>query len=322
MSLEMLGQTRAASLFGGRPQVASGRWKLSAPVGVGQPNVRRDVLIVQQMLNRFRHDDPSPTSLPETGVFDHATRHRLASFQRTVAHLRRPDAVIGLPGPTEKALRSVGLPQAKSFAGQQVPLDTSGFGTTARPVLHPEGYLTQLLALKAASPKSPIKKAFFNKLLPGAANAKVKWGTPIAVLLAQAALESHWGLTAPGNAYFGIKGTSPSGKSQMFATHEERNGHLEAETDAFRSYDTVEEATDDYGRFLRTNRRYGGAFAYANDPLKFLHAICVAKYASLGGYYPLAASIIQINGLADFDAVGAMPRPIYTDAISIGENVG
>ena len=108
----------------------------------------------------------------------------------------------------------------------------------------------------------------------------------------------------------------------MLATHEERGGHLDPETDAFRAYDTVEEAVDDYGRFLRTNRRYAGAFAFSNEPLKFLYAICAAKYASLGAYYPRAASIIQFNGLADFDAVGLLPRMVYMDAVSIGKNMG
>ena len=199
-------------------------------------------------------------------------------------------------------------------------MPTAGFSD--RPVVEPDGYVAKLLALKAASPKSAMKKAFFDKLLPPTAHAKIRWGTPIAVLLAQAALESTWGQTAPGNAYFGIKGKSLTGKSQMLATHEERGGHLDPETDAFRAYDTVEEAVDDYERFLRTSRRYAGAFAFSNEPLKFLHVICAARYVSLGAYYPRAASIIQFNGLADFDSVGVLLRMIYMDAVSIGENVG
>ena len=59
---------------------SGGRWKLSASVGVGQPNVRADVLIVQELLNRSRHDDPATNPLPETGIFDHATRDHLARF--------------------------------------------------------------------------------------------------------------------------------------------------------------------------------------------------------------------------------------------------
>jgi flagellar protein FlgJ len=184
------------------------------------------------------------------------------------------------------------------------------------------GYIERLLALKAASPKDPIKRAFFNKLLPGAGHAKIRWGTPIAVLLAQGALESHYGKVAPGNEYFGIKGKAPDGKSQMLATHEQIKGKLVVETDAFRAYASVEAACDDYGRFLRTNHRYAGAFAFSDDPLKFLKAICVAGYASLGGYYPMAASIIQFNGLADYDAVKIVPSTVYMDAVSIGNNLG
>ena len=199
------------------------RWKLSAPVGVGQPNVRADVLMVQILLNRSRSDDPAIDPLPETGVFDHATRMRLAHFQKSYAHLRRADAVIDLPGPTERALQSL---RQGPLTGRPLAIDMPMAGSSDRPVVEPDGYVARLLALKAASPKSATKKMFFNKLLPPAAHAKIRWGTPIAVLLAQAALESTWGQTAPGNAYFGIKGKSSIGKSQMLATHEERGDIL------------------------------------------------------------------------------------------------
>lgn len=192
----------------------------------------------------------------------------------------------------------------------------------ARPVIQPDSYLAQVLALKAASPKNPTKKAFFDRILPPAVHAKIRWGTPIAVLVAQGAMESSWGQTAPGNAYFGIKGKSPNGKSQMVASHEQKSGKLAPETDAFRAYASIDESADDYGRFLRTNPRYSGAFAFPNDPLRFLHALCVAGYATLGAYEERVSSIIRFNGLADFDSVGVMARSFYSDAVSIGEDMG
>ena len=299
------------------------RWALASPVGIAQPNARRDVLIVQKLLNRCRSDDPRGASLAEDGVFGSKTQTRLEEFQRGVVHLVRPDGVVGVSGPTDRALMPIS-PGSSSFvpssalaalaarrAGGQA-VSTAG----ASPIVQPGSSLATLMKMKAANPKSPLKRSWVNRALPAAVAVKAKWGVPIAVLIAQGALESHWGTIAPGNAFFGVKGHSPTGKSITEATHEEAHGKLHAENDAFRAYASLDDAADDYGRFLTVNKRYAKAFLYRDDPDRFIHEVAAAGYATKSGYEMPIKSIMAFNGFKDFDKPGA--RLVYNDAVSIG----
>ena len=51
------------------------------------------------------------------------------------------------------------------------------------------------------------------------------------------------------NAYFGIKGKSPTGNSTSFGTTEVINGKVIHIKDTFRAYADYAESADDYGRF-------------------------------------------------------------------------
>lgn len=101
-----------------------------------------------------------------------------------------------------------------------------------------------------------------------AAEAKfisARTGIPAEVILAQSALESDWGRTVKGNAYFGIKGKSATGKSTTFSTHEVTlSGKIISEVDEFRAYTTYSEAANDYPSLIQRN--YPGAFAHRNEP--------------------------------------------------------
>ena len=88
---------------------------------------------------------------------------------------------------------------------------------------------------------------------------------PAEVILAQSALESNWGRTVQGNAYFGIKGKSTTGQSITFATHEVTlSGQRVSEVDEFRAYTSYTEAAADYTSLIL--RRYPAALAHRNDP--------------------------------------------------------
>jgi flagellum-specific peptidoglycan hydrolase FlgJ len=143
--------------------------------------------------------------------------------------------------------------------------------------------------------------AFINKLVPIARDVKKKWGVPIAVLVAQGALESAWGQHVKGNAYFGIKGKSEAGKSVNFATHEVVGGKSVAVTDNFRAYTDLAEAADDYGQFLKTNPRYSACFAFTNQPYQFVDHLAAAGYATDPDYAKKLKSIIRVYHLAAYD---------------------
>lgn len=107
----------------------------------------------------------------------------------------------------------------------------------------------------------------------------MRTGIPVEVILAQSALESDWGRTVKGNAYFGIKGKSAAGNSTTFSTHEVTlSGQRVREVDEFRAYTSYAEAAADYASLIQ--RKYPGAFAYRNDPEKFAEAVARQGYAT------------------------------------------
>ena len=110
---------------------------------------------------------------------------------------------------------------------------------------------------------------FIGKTLADARLIKAKYKIPVSILIAQAGLESGWGLNVKDNAYFGIKSHKTTGQTSLFKTSEYINGNKTVVTDAFRAYANFREAAEDYGKFLTSNPIYRSAFVYINDPYKF-----------------------------------------------------
>ncbi|WP_338405119.1 glucosaminidase domain-containing protein [Citrobacter koseri] len=89
--------------------------------------------------------------------------------------------------------------------------------------------------------------------------------------------------------------------------------------DSFRSYDSLEQSADDYGRFLSVNKRYATAFSYPNDPEKFIHEIAKAEYATNPAYEKNIVNIIRTTGIKDYDTVwgGEYPCVILIHCITL-----
>jgi len=128
--------------------------------------------------------------------------------------------------------------------------------------------------------RQPAHVAHFVGLHAGDANiVSARTGIPVEVKLAQSALESNWGRSVKGNAYFGIKGKSDSGRSTTFSTHEVTlSGQRVSEIDEFRAYANYAEAADDYASLIR--RKYPTALAHRNDPEKFAENVARHGYAT------------------------------------------
>ena len=95
-----------------------------------------------------------------------------------------------------------------------------------------------------------------------------------------------------GNAHFGVKGKSPSGKSTTFATHEVTlSGARVSEVDQFRAYASYAEAAEDYGSLIQ--RKFSAAFAYSKEPEKFAEAVTRLGYATDPQYGRKLKSIIH-----------------------------
>jgi len=154
---------------------------------------------------------------------------------------------------------------------------------------------------------------FINKFWPYAKEIQRRYKIPAETALAQAALESGWGNSAPGYMLFGIKATSSwNGQKQLLTTteyHDNANvtgypkilsieklssGRYKYRVQTyFRKYNSYLESFDDYGKLLSGASRYQSAFNYKNDPYKFAKAIADAGYSTSSSYYTQVAKIID-----------------------------
>jgi flagellum-specific peptidoglycan hydrolase FlgJ len=106
-----------------------------------------------------------------------------------------------------------------------------------------------------------------------------KWKIPPSVIIAQAVLETGWGQAVKGNAYFGIKQGASAGGALAFTTHEVIDGQVVTRVDRFRTYRSLQDASNAYGQFLHETPRYKEALK-TSDPAKFTEELQQAGYAT------------------------------------------
>lgn len=120
---------------------------------------------------------------------------------------------------------------------------------------------------------------FFRTMLPYARRVSELTGVDPRLVLAQSALETGYGKSAPGQNFFGIK--APAGQGQGLMTMEFEGGQMVPRREAFRTYDDPSQSFQDYANLLLRNDRYApvreartledqiramGASGYATDP--------------------------------------------------------
>jgi hypothetical protein len=109
--------------------------------------------------------------------------------------------------------------------------------------------------------------------------------------LAQAVVESGWGKYAPGNNFFGIKGTGPAGSQLLRTQEEDGHGHRYWMKAWFRKYHNAAESFADHLEFLMKNKRYKSVLA-AKTYEEAVWALQRAHYASDSNY---AKSLISAD---------------------------
>lgn len=134
--------------------------------------------------------------------------------------------------------------------------------------------------------------------------------------VAQAALETGWGISKIGNNLFGItKGSSWNGKTRLVTTTEyfktgnrtfappekvisvrrmDNGTYCYRVKRLFRDYDTLEEGLEDHNRLLE--RVYPDAWAYRYDPEKFVEHLqdrVGYRYATASNYVDVMKSIFK-----------------------------
>lgn len=175
---------------------------------------------------------------------------------------------------------------------------------------------TDLSTSTKLEPNKKLSKEDFVKLLyPYALESERKTGVPALATLSQAAWESGWGKSSPGNMYFGIKAqTNYTGQKQLITTTEilknpnitypeiisitpvtiNGNQYYKYKVkDYFRKYNTPEESFTDHGKFFIENNRYKNAMLVKNDPYAFIDEVSKAGYATDPNYASNLKSITR-----------------------------
>lgn len=160
------------------------------------------------------------------------------------------------------------------------------------------------------------KEQFVEMLWPAAQKASEMTGIDPRIIIAQAAQETGWGRSAPGNNYFGIKSHGKGG-GQNFTTHEVINGKRVKIRDNFRQYEDPADSVMGYAEFMLENPRYKplreadgldaqlqalGASGYATDP-NYARSV-----GSIARNLPIPASSPQISPEAQ-QFVDRNPQP-------------
>lgn len=168
------------------------------------------------------------------------------------------------------------------------------------------------------------KQAFINSILPAAIQYGQRIGVDPRIIVAQAAHESAWGRSAPGNNYFGIKSHGKDG-GQTFTTHEVINGQRVKMNDSFRRFDSPSDSVAGYADFLTSNKRYQpmlaaqgldaqidalGRSGYATDPNYADRIRSIAKNIPIG-------SQVAAQEAAPPQSPGT-PAPSFGDPITVG----
>jgi flagellum-specific peptidoglycan hydrolase FlgJ len=149
------------------------------------------------------------------------------------------------------------------------------------------------------TPDTSSPDSFLRSVTPGARAAAVRnnlpaWAGDIAAGIA--GNETGFGKAAPGNNFFGIKGSNPrtGANTGPLATQEVEGGQRVNTQDTFRAYDNPQESFSDFFGFLRDNPRYGEALQ-AKDPETFIRTIHKAGYATDPNW---ADQVLSIAGKA------------------------
>ena len=156
-------------------------------------------------------------------------------------------------------------------------------------------------------------KEFVKKYKPFALETERKTGISHLFILAQSALETGWGKSAPGNMMFGVKAKAgtPTEKRQLVVTKEvlsspnvsfpeiiritkrEDGKYLYEVKDWFRKYDSPEESFTDHANLFMNNKRYAKALLVRSDPYKFAEEVAEAGYATEPTYAERLKGVIR-----------------------------
>lgn len=140
---------------------------------------------------------------------------------------------------------------------------------------------------------------FWEQMWPLAQQAGASTGISPELIFAQSALETGWGVHAPNNNYFGIKGPGSSQSTREFV-----NGQWVTTNAGFRGYSSMADSVKGWVDFITGNPRYAGV-AGAGDATAQAHALQRAGYATDPNYAQKIGGIL--NNLPQLSGLPALP---------------
>ena len=136
-------------------------------------------------------------------------------------------------------------------------------------------------------PDAKSRIAHFKLLQHNAEIAAAETGLPLKVIMAQQIQENGWDkkvLTGKNN-YFNIKADkSWKGPKSLHTVKEIINGKEVHVKDWFRDYKDKDQSARDYGKFLKTNKRYNGLFGNGLTPEQMAIELQRSGYATDPNY--------------------------------------
>lgn len=286
--------------------------KRDPEAAMGQVSREFEALFVQMMLKAARDATPS------SGLFDsHEMRFYNEMFDSQIAltmaeqgglgfdQVLRAQLAAGRPSAgASTADGELTLPERRAFPAPALPYVSPPEVETDEPVVDITQWARPTRAIRNARPLAevePRQQQFVERLRGHAERAARKLGTTPEVLMAQAALETGWGRHVVGGAngqtshnLFSIK-ADPSweGRTVTQRTLEVLGGRPVKVSAAFRAYQDIGAAFDDYVDFIQSNPRYQRAIERAADPKAYVQELQRAGYATDPAY---AQKILQIHG--------------------------
>lgn len=171
-----------------------------------------------------------------------------------------------------------------------VALPSAAPPTSPSPYDAPAGPAAQLAPSGGSTTAG--RQQFAETLAPLLQRAAQSLGVSPNVLLAQAALESGWGRSMPGNNLFGVKaGAGWSGGTVQAYTHEASATGEIGQTSQFRAYPSVAAAVADYVQLIAHNARYRAALGAGGDSLAYGQALVAGGYATDPDYARKLAAV-------------------------------
>lgn len=267
-----------------------------------------EAIFVQMMLKSMRKaqdalaDENSPFNSQQVKFYRDMHDQQLATDLTSNGGLGLADVIVKQLGQTEDSyipssvIRSDGNLSSLNRERSQTVEQAQDFALNSRSIRSQS-------ARKDAMFDSP--EQFVESLMPMAERVAAKYGMDPKAIISQAAVETGWGKfvihSADGKSshnLFGIKANKDwEGKQAVVDTLEFNNGVAQKQKAAFRAYDSVREAMEDYGQFITSQPRYSRAVEQASDARQYTQALQDAGYATDPEYADKIMSVYNSDRL-------------------------